>query len=137
MGASSGMKTVAATPASRAASANACPSFPALAVTTPAARSSSDIVASLLTAPRILNEPVRWRFSALRKTLRPLRLPSVSEEMTGVSRARPCTRSRAAWISASVGPAAVFMNLEHLLHDLAYRRQGVELPPLNRLEQPL
>jgi len=74
------MKTVAATPASRAASAIACPWFPALAVTTPAARSSSVIVASLLTAPRILNEPVLCRFSALRKTWRPLRRPSVSEE---------------------------------------------------------
>ena len=107
MGASSGMKTVARTPASRAASATAWPWFPALAVTTPAARSASVSVASGLNAPRILKEPVRWRFSAFSKTGRPPRRPRVSEEKTGVSRATPCSRSRASWISASVGPAAV------------------------------
>ena len=36
--------------------------------------------ASLLTAPRILNEPVRCRFSAFRTTGRPLRRDSVSDE---------------------------------------------------------
>jgi hypothetical protein len=35
------------------------------------ALSSSSSVASLLTAPRILNEPVRWRFSAFSQTSRP------------------------------------------------------------------
>ncbi len=57
---------VAPTPASRAAQATACAWLPALAATTPAARWASPSVDSLLTAPRILNEPVRWRFSAFR-----------------------------------------------------------------------
>jgi len=37
----------------------------------PAARSASVSVATLLSAPRSLNEPVRWRFSAFRSTSRP------------------------------------------------------------------
>src|SRR5919109_622264 len=134
------MKTVAATPASRAASATACPWFPALAVTTPAARSASERVASLLTAPRILNDPVRCRFSALRKRRRPLRRPSVSDEMTGVGRARTAIRDRAASMSASVGTAFVAIgvtrNAEYLLHDLPNRGQWVELPPLHLGEEP-
>ena len=65
------MKIVAAIPASRAAHATACPWFPALAATTPAARSFSPSVEIVLNAPRILNEPVRWRFSAFSTTGRP------------------------------------------------------------------
>ena len=103
------MNTVARTPFSRAAQATAWPWFPALAVTTPAARSASVRLAIRLKAPRILKEPVRWRFSALSQTGRPDRRRSVSEEMTGVSRATPCSRLRASWISASVGPVAVAM----------------------------
>ena len=72
------MKIVAVIPASRAAQATAWPWLPALAATTPALRSSSPSVAIVLYAPRILNEPVRWRFSALRKTWRPLRREKVS-----------------------------------------------------------
>ena len=60
------MKTVARIPASRAAQATACPWLPAVAATTPAACSASDSDAIVFTAPRTLNEPVRWRFSALR-----------------------------------------------------------------------
>ena len=66
------MKIVAWIPASRAAQATACAWFPALTATTPAARSSSVRVATQLTAPRILNEPVRWRFSAFSHTSRPV-----------------------------------------------------------------
>ena len=73
------MKTVAAMPASRAAHATAWPWLPALAATTPAARSSSLSVAIVLTAPRILNAPVRWRFSAFSWTVRPARRESVSD----------------------------------------------------------
>jgi len=73
------MKTVARTPASRAAHATAWPWLPALAATTPARLSASESVAILLTAPRILNEPVRCRFSAFSATSRPMSLDSVSE----------------------------------------------------------
>src|SRR5918999_381816 len=58
MGASSGTNTVTGTPASRAAHASAWPWLPALAATTPAARSVSLRCAILLTAPRILKAPV-------------------------------------------------------------------------------
>ena len=71
------MNTVAAMPASRAAQATAWPWLPALAATTPATRSAGESVAIVLTAPRILNAPVRWRFSAFRWTARPARRESV------------------------------------------------------------
>ncbi len=73
------MKMRASTPASRAAHATAWPWLPALAVTTPAACSSGVRSAILLTAPRILKAPVRWRFSAFRWTGRPVRRENVSE----------------------------------------------------------
>jgi hypothetical protein len=72
------MKTVALAPSSRAAQATAWPWLPALAATTPARFSGSESVAILFTAPRILNEPVRWRFSAFSDTSRPTRRESVS-----------------------------------------------------------
>src|SRR5262245_36856167 len=113
------MKTVAGTPASRAAQATAWPWLPALAVTTPALRSTSVSVAIRLYAPRILNDPVRCRFSALSHMGRPERRPSVSDEITGVSRATPSRRFRASWISASVGPVVVAIpQPEYALHDL-------------------
>jgi hypothetical protein len=79
IGVSRGMNTVARAPASRAAQATAWPWLPALAATTPAARSASVSVPIVLTAPRTLNEPVRWRFSALSSTRRPVRRENVSE----------------------------------------------------------
>ena len=54
------------TPAARAAKAIACAALPALMVTIPRSRCSFESVEMALTAPRGLNEPVRWRFSALR-----------------------------------------------------------------------
>src|SRR5581483_8030970 len=128
------MNTVAAIPSSRAAHASAWPWLPALAAITPAARSASPSPVSLLTAPRILNEPVRCRFSAFSHTLVPAMRESVSEPCTGVTRARPASRSRAASISASVGAVAV-ANSEHLLQDLTNRRQRVELPGLHVVEK--
>src|SRR5215471_4965539 len=101
----------ARTPASRAAHATAWPWLPALAATTPAARSSSPRNAIRLTAPRTLNEPVRWRFSAFSQ------------------------RSRASSMSRNVGAVCV-ANPEHLLHDLAHRGQRIELAPLHLVEQP-
>ena len=73
------MKIVAWAPSSRAAQATAWPWLPALAATTPAARSDSVMVASLFTAPRTLKEPVRCRFSAFSQVFRPIRRESVSE----------------------------------------------------------
>src|SRR5262245_39240550 len=117
------MKIVAGIPASRAAQATACPWFPALAATTPARRSVSPRVAIVLKAPLILNDPVRWRFSSFRKTGRPDRREKVSLGYSGVSRATPASRSRAASTSAIVGA----IDLEHLLEYLPHGTQRVEL----------
>src|SRR6266581_372229 len=134
MGASCGMKTVAWTPTSRAAHATAWPWLPALAATTPTARSAAESVASLFMAPRTLNEPVRCRFSALSRTSRPVSRESVAEPYTGVTRACSWIRSRAASMSASVG--AVFVaKVEDLVKDRTHRAQRVELSPLDLLEQ--
>lgn len=82
-GAPTGMKTVARTPSSAEASATPCAWFPALAATTPAARSTGDSPAIRTYAPRSLNEPVRCRFSHLKWTGAPTssdrwRLPSIA-----------------------------------------------------------
>src|SRR3954453_12124356 len=88
-----------------------------------------------LTAPRILNEPVRWRFSAFSQTSRPASRENVSDPYTGVTRATPARRSRASSMSRTVG--AVFVaNSEHLFHDLAHRGQRIQLAPLHLVEQP-
>src|SRR5690242_10049676 len=129
------MKIVARTPASRAAQATAWPWLPALAATTPALRSFSESVAILLTAPRILNEPVRCRFSAFSQTSRPMRVESVSVPYTGVTRAWPSSRARASRISLSPGAVFVF-KLEHLSHDLANGGERVQLARLHLVEQP-
>src|SRR3954469_25971104 len=88
-----------------------------------------------LYAPRTLNEPVRWRFSALRCTSRPTSLDSVSERETGVTRATPWRRPRAASISGSVGAVSVTANSEHLLQDLTNGAQRVEIAALHGVEQ--
>src|SRR5918992_292645 len=127
MGASSGMKIVARVPASRAAQATAWPWFPALAATTPASRSAAPSDEIVLYAPRILNEPVRCRFSAFSNTGRPASRVNVSEWYRGVSRATPASRSRAASMSASVGASKP----EHLLQDLADGGERIERPALD------
>jgi len=73
------MYTTASMPNSLAARATAWPWLPALAAITPAARSASLRLEILLTAPRILNDPVRWRFSAFSQTARPARRESDPE----------------------------------------------------------
>src|SRR5256885_3051522 len=128
------MKIVARAPTSRAAHATACPWLPALAATTPAARSESESVEILWTAPRILNAPVRCRFSAFSSTRRPVRRVNVSEEKTGVTLAIPSIRSRAARMSATVG--AIRLDLEHAQQDLAHGAERVELARLHLVEQP-
>src|SRR5436190_663674 len=61
---------------------------------------------------------------------------SVSEPYTGVTRATPSRRARAASISSSPGLVRVAANMEHLLQDLTHRTEGVELTALDRAEQP-
>src|SRR3954451_22985049 len=126
------MKMRARAPISRAAHATACPWFPALAATT----SSASSVEMRLYAPRILNEPVRWRFSAFSFTSRPTSRESVSEAYTGVTRATPSSRARAASISGRPGAVLVVANTEHLLQNLTHRAQRIELSALHLVEQP-
>ncbi len=81
-GAPTGMKTVERTPSRVEARATPWAWLPALAATTPAARSSGESPAIRTYAPRSLKEPVRWRFSHLRWTGAPTsserwRLPSI------------------------------------------------------------
>src|SRR3954452_5076928 len=131
------MKIRAGAPSSRAAHATAWPWLPALAATTPAASSSGSRLESLTYAPRILNEPVRCRFSALRLTGRPASRDSVSDGKTGVTRATPSSRSRARSISGRPGAVAVaIVNPEYLLEYLSHRGQRVELPCLHLSERP-
>src|SRR5438105_5257835 len=133
MGASAGTKIAAWIPASRAAQATACPWLPALAATTPARCSASPSVEILLKAPRILNEPVRCRFSALSTTSRPARRENVSERNTGVTRATPSRRPRAASMSRRPGAVSV-ANVENLVEDLVHRRQRIELAALDGVD---
>ena len=88
IGAGSGMNTTQRTPRDRAAYATAWAWFPALPVTTPPPHASPS-AASLDSAPRSLNEPVRCRFSALNATVAPARSLSVRELSTGVSFTTP------------------------------------------------
>src|ERR687891_227095 len=53
-----------------------------------------------LKAPRILNEPVRWRFSHLMKTSPPVRSDSARDRSSGVRTATPFKRRRASSISS-------------------------------------
>ena len=100
IGASRGMWTSQGTPRTRAANASACAWLPALPATTPSAACGPS-AASLLSAPRILNEPVRCSASALTRTSPPARSLSVSDGRTGVWRATSRTASRAAATSSA------------------------------------
>src|SRR6201987_16894 len=70
IGAPSGMNTKHGRLRDRAAYATAWAWLPALPVTTPPAHASPS-APSFESAPRSLNEPVRWRFSALSPTVPP------------------------------------------------------------------
>src|SRR5262245_51164053 len=129
------MKIVARAPSSRAAHATAWPWLPALAAITPASRSAGERLATVLTAPRILNEPVRCRFSAFRTTSRPTWREIVSEPYTGVSRASAPIRARAASTSARVGVVLV-AKVEDQPKNRINRRERVELPLLDLVEEP-
>jgi hypothetical protein len=70
--------------------------LPAEIEITPRAFSSSVSVASLFRTPRGLNEPVRWKSSALKRASPPVCFESVAERRSGVRCRRPSMRSRAA-----------------------------------------
>src|SRR5216683_3086439 len=76
------MTISASTPASRAAHATACAWLPAEIEITPARFSSPVSCESLFSAPRTLNEPVRWKSSALKRTSPPSCAESVPEPST-------------------------------------------------------
>ena len=96
------MQMMAVVPTIRAASATPCAWFPDEYATTPRARSVAVSNRSLFSAPRILNEPARWRFSHLKKTWQPLASSNAAEEMTGVRWMRPASRWAAARTSSIV-----------------------------------
>ena len=73
IGASAGTNTSQRTPIVRAAAATACAWLPAEAATTPPLQPCSPSAASFAAAPRTLNEPVLWRFSAFSATRPPAR----------------------------------------------------------------
>src|SRR3954454_6468912 len=54
----------------------------------------------------------------------------------GVSSAMPSSRCRASWTSASVGAVRSVAKMEDLFHYLPHRGQRIQLPPLDRVEQP-
>src|SRR5438132_793720 len=94
------MYTTARMPSSCAASATPCAWLPALAATIPAARSSAVRLAIRTYAPRILNDPARWRFSHFRCTGPPTFAPSGRDPSSGVTRATPCSSLCAALMSS-------------------------------------
>src|ERR671937_669268 len=95
------MTTSASMPSTAAAYASACAWFPAEIEITPRRFSSSESVASLFRTPRGLNEPVRWKSSALKATSTPARSERVREPSIGVRCSRPAIRPRAASTSSS------------------------------------
>src|SRR3954454_13708690 len=103
IGAPSGMNTVDLMPSIWAASATPWAWLPALAATTPAAFSSADRRDIRKYAPRILNEPVRWRFSALIITGPPASAESHRDSSMGVYTETPRSSSLAISMSAKVG----------------------------------
>ena len=97
------MKIVAGMPSCCAASATPCAWLPAEAATTPRARSARVSRESRWDAPRILNEPVRCRFSSLRKTGTPSRSVRCWDLSSGVWLMTPAGRPRHPRSPRSVG----------------------------------
>src|SRR5438477_10163470 len=96
------MTIVAVTPAIAAATATPCAWLPAEAAITPRSRASGSSVRMRLSAPRILYEPVRCRFSYLSHTRPPHSSENVRDSQHGVLWMRPAIRLAAAWTSARV-----------------------------------
>src|SRR5207248_8060049 len=93
--------TSASIPSTADAYASAPAWLPAEIEITPRRFSSSESVASLFRTPRGLNEPVRWKSSALKETSTPARSERVREPSIGVRCSRPAIRPRAASTSSS------------------------------------
>src|SRR5207249_9446235 len=90
-------------PSSAEAYATACAWFPADQVITPRDRSSGASHDSLLSTPRALNEPVRWKSSAFKYARStPTVRARVAEEKVGVRWTRSPIVSRAASTSSRV-----------------------------------
>src|SRR5438132_1132762 len=89
-------------PARSAAKAIAWAAFPALMVTIPRSRCSLERLATAKAAPRGLNDPVRWRFSAFRYAFAPIRSPRERLVSSGVRCTTDVTMGRARSTSASV-----------------------------------
>src|SRR5664279_5154191 len=102
MDAPTGMNTWAVDPTRDAASATPCAWFPADAATTPAARSLAVSREIRTYAPRILNEPVRCRFSHLRNTGPATAAASGRDDSIGVYLATPRSSSAAALTSSTL-----------------------------------
>ncbi len=92
------MKTIDRRPSSVAASATPWAWLPADAATIGSPSSGSE--AMWWCAPRILNEPVRCRYSVLNRTVRPQMAEMLPLGSTGVSRSTPTRPARARRISS-------------------------------------
>ena len=90
------MTIIAVVPVMRADAATAWPWLPVEKASTPAARSASVSESRVLSAPRILKEPVSCNASALTSTRAPVSSSSIGEERRGVRRTRPSSRCAAA-----------------------------------------
>src|SRR3954467_12627033 len=139
-GAFSGMKTVLWMPSSPAASATPWPWLPALAATTPRARSAADSRDRRGGAPRPLYEPARCWFSHFSQVGAPSVRLSSGELSRGVVRTTPVSSSRAVSMSASVrrsSAPAVMPLLVALAHVRALPRVGPFELPGDREQQHL
>ena len=100
-GAVSGAITVQGIPRSRAHQATPCAMLPADAVSTPRASCCGGMFAIALAAPRILKDPIGWRFSSFSQIS--AGASWTLSRTSGVLSAIPARRSRACRMSARVG----------------------------------
>src|SRR3954464_14015413 len=108
-----------------AAQATAEAWLPEECVTTPCRASSSESCRMALLAPRILKEPVRWKFSHLKKSCAPQSLSRPELVRTGVRFARGAMRwaaSRMSWREGGVvSVGAITLGMLAALTDTATR----------------
>src|ERR1700722_1894075 len=107
------MNTVALMPSGAAEKATPWAWLPALATTTPLARSSSVSRASRVNPPRALKDPVRCRFSHFRYTGPPSFSDSTLDRSSGVREIVPCISSRAAATSSGPTGKVVMAAVSH------------------------
>src|SRR6187431_286962 len=115
MGESAGITMVACMLRICAAAATPWAWLPDENATTPPLRLSCGIEASLLKAPRNLNDPVRCSISGFRKTLVPTRSLRTGNDKSGVRTAKAATTLAAASISAApIGGFWIVSGIRHL-----------------------